>query len=736
MLKYILSERMLCMKIVHVFVEHPIMHLDHTFTYRCDSVQVCRGVRVKVPFGNTSIIGFVVSLEDITDEQLRQYPFTLKSIWEVIDKEPLINEELFQLAAWMAKTYVAPMISCYQCMLPVKLKPKTSSSSIKMETWVKIVKPYDTLTKKQAEVYLALLQQGGEMLRSQFYHLYKTPGRKLINAGIIQTFEKEAVATFDAVTETTREEVSLSEEQQTCILEIQAIKHHAVILLHGATGSGKTEVFLQLADQVLATGKQVVLLVPEISLTPQMVKRVKGRFQAKVAIYHSGLNPQEKYEQYQLVKQHRVQIVVGTRSAVFMPFDKLGLIIMDEEHENSYKQDATPRYHCRDIAIFRGKYHDANVILASATPSLESYARAYKGVYKLLEMPKRINDNFPKIKLVEMRKALANKESYLLSNDLLDAMYERLQKGEQIILLLNRRGYTPILRCISCGYVQICPHCEVAMAYHKEEKILKCHTCGHCMPVPAHCPQCGASTWRYLGIGTQKLEELVQIKFPKAKIIRMDADTTSRKNAHEHLLQAFGNHQADILIGTQMIAKGLDFENVTLVGIVNGDAMLQRSDYRSAELTYDLLEQASGRSGRGTKGGEVIIQAYDTTHYAVQSAAQHDYASFFRYEMQYRHLANYPPYTYLASILFVHQKEAYVSEATQQAMQVLQNKKDCKVLGPTTLHKIKDEIRMRIVLKGKQQDMLRQYINHVSEQHRKTKQKARIEIDLAPIVLD
>lgn len=723
------------MKIAHVFVEHPIMHLDHTFTYHCDSFSVCRGVRVQVPFGNTSIVGFVTGVEEINEEQLQQYSFALKWIQGVIDEEPLMNEELFRLADWMAKTCVAPTISCFQCMLPTKLKPKSSSGRIKMEAWVHVVKQHEKLTKKQQEALDALIE-GGDMLRSQFYQIYKSPGKKLIDLGIVEIYEKEAAAHVEIVAENKPLEVTLSEEQSKAITRILEGKGHEVMLLHGATGSGKTEVFLRLAKDVLGEGKQVVLLVPEISLTPQMVHRVKSRFGTSVAIYHSGLNAQEKYEQYQLVKQHKVQIVVGTRSAIFMPFDTLGLIIMDEEHDTSYKQDSSPRYHCRDIAIQRGIYHNAKVLLASATPSLESYARAHKGVYKLVEMPTRINRSFPSIKLVEMRKAVTRGESYVLSNDLLDAMYKRLQRKEQSILLLNRRGYTPILRCISCGYVQMCPHCEVAMSYHKEEKVLKCHTCGHSMPVPSHCPACGSSTWRYLGLGTQKLEELVQIKFPQARIIRMDADTTSKKHAHEELLQAFGAKKADILLGTQMIAKGLDFDNVTLVGIINGDAMLNRSDYRSGELTYDLLEQASGRSGRGAKEGEVIIQAYDIHHYAVQCAAHHDYMSFFKNEMQYRHLAKYPPYTYLASIIFAHKKEDAVLAAINKAMQILQKKDGCKVLGPASLNKIKDETRKRILLKGKQQEILNLYVRDVYEQHQKTKQKARMEIDLAPIVLD
>lgn len=722
------------MKIAHVFVEHPIYHLDHTFTYACDGYVLQRGVRVQVPFGKTHIIGFVREVKEIDEDEKNSYGFEIKAIEKVIDEEPLMNEELFRLADWMADTYVAAKISCIQCMLPAKLKPKSTHGVIKMEAFVQYVKDMQNLTSKQKHA-LEELKAVSQMPRAEFYQKYKTPGKKLIALGCAKIIEKEASAKVQEVT-LQESEFTLSSQQQEAINMIRRVKHHEVFLLHGATGSGKTEVFLQLAADTIKQGKQVIFLVPEISLTPLMVSRVKRRFGNALAIYHSGLNDQEKYEQYQLVKHHKVQIVVGTRSAVFMPFDDLGLIIMDEEHDTSYKQDRMPRYHSRDIAIKRGKYHDAKVVLASATPSLESYARALKKVYQLVEMPQRINDRFPMVKLVEMRQAIKNGEDATLSNVMLDAIYERLQKQQQVILLLNRRGYTPILRCISCGHVIECPHCDVAMSYHKQDKQLKCHTCGYQMPVPTHCPSCGSTTWRYLGMGTQKLEELVQVKFPQAKILRMDADTTGKKNAHEHILEAFAKHEADILLGTQMIAKGLDFENVTLVGIVNGDAMLARSDYRSAELTYDLLEQASGRSGRGNQQGEVIIQAYDTHHYAILAAANHQYQYFFQREMNYRHLANYPPYTYLVSMVFHHKKEALVSESVAYAIAYLSKKEGFKVLGPAALHKIKDEERTRILLKGKDQGQLNRMVKDVYDRHIASKQKARLEIDLAPIILE
>ena len=725
-----------CLKLAYVFVEHPIHHLDHTFTYCADGYTLTRGMRVQVPFGSKTIVGFVEKVEDISDEEVRRFPYTLKPIISQIDQFPLLNEELYELGNWMAQRYIAPKISCFQCMLPSKLKPSSTHGSIRMEAWVRICKQNDTkLTAKQQSAYEDL-QKEKEMLRSVFYEKWKIPGKKLIALGLVEVFEKEKKAILENIEKNKEEEFILQEDQKKVIAQVEQEKHHRVFLLHGVTGSGKTEVFLRLASKEIEKGKQVLLLVPEISLTPQMVKRVKQRFGAHVAIYHSGLNAQEKYEQYQLVKEHKVQIVVGTRSAVFMPFDRLGLIVMDEEHDTSYKQDSTPRYHCRDIAIYRGKYHDAKVLLASATPSLESYARAHKGVYALLQMPHRINGNFPSVRIVEMRKSVAKGESYLLSDALLDAIYDRLQKKEQVILLLNRRGYTPILRCISCGYVQMCPHCDVAMSYHKEEKVLKCHTCGYSMNVPTHCPNCHEASWRYLGLGTQKLEEFVQIKFPDARILRMDADTTTRKHAHENLLKSFDEGHADILLGTQMIAKGLDIEKVTLVGIVNGDALLNRSDYRSAEMTYDLLEQASGRSGRGEYKGEVIIQAYDPNHYAIQCAAHHDYLSFFQQEMQYRHLTGYPPYRYLVSMVFSSKNNQDIQQSAEAAMRILSKKENCKILGPAQLHKIRDEERCRILLKGKDEQLLIHYVKDVYDKHLQTKQKARLDIDLSPYMLD
>lgn len=725
------------MKLAYVYIERPIMELDRLFTYRCDGFSLSRGVRVRVPFGsrNHSLIGFIDHVEEVTEAEVKALNYEIKSIEAVIDSEPLINEELFTLAAWMAKTCVAPMISCFQCMLPSKLKPKSSAKAVKKEAWI-VYQGGDTLslTKKQREVS-EVLEERKEMLRSEFYTEFKSVGKKLLELGIVRLEEREAQSKLKTLSEQSNHHI-LQPQQLEAINKIKAVGYQKVILLHGVTGSGKTEVFLQLAQQVLEEGKQVLFMVPEIALTPQMIESVEQRFAMNAAIYHSRLNPQEKYEQYMLVKRHQVSIVVGTRSAVFMPFDQLGLIIIDEEHDSSYKQDVSPRYHCRDIAVERARVHQCPLVLASATPSLESYARAYKGVYELIEMPKRINEALPDVHLIEMRSAMQRGEDYMLSERLCEALAERLKRKEQSILLLNRRGYTPVLRCVSCGYVQQCPHCDVALSYHKDEAVLKCHTCGYTMKLPDCCPSCGKAAWRYLGIGTQRLEEHVLRKFPQAKILRMDADTTTAKHAHETILTKFRRQEADILLGTQMIAKGLDFENVTLVGVLNGDALLNRNDYRCAELTYDLLEQASGRSGRHEKNGEVIIQAYDVKHYALVCAKNHDYQTFFAHEMQYRHLAGYPPYAYLASIVFQHKAEAVAMMCATQYCAKLQGLKDIRVLGPAPLGKRNDIYRVRMLLKGKDQLRLNALVWDIYKQHIKDKQRAGMEIDLQPLMLE
>lgn len=715
------------MNLVHVYIEHQASQVDQTYTYQFDDEKIEPGMRVSVNFANRNCIAFVSEVEY---DSKKTFDYEIKKIIDVIDKESILNEELIHLAEYMAKTTISPMISCLQAMLPRQLKVKSSHSKIKTEKWVRLVRN-EAMTKKQKEALL-FLEEKKEMKRSEWLGLYKSVATACEKLGYVEVFEKEC-RLLNEKKEIKPCPFELSDEQKNAVHQILHAQKQ-VCCLHGVTGSGKSEVFLHCASEVLKQGKQVIMLVPEIALTPLMVKRVTDRFGDDVAIYHSSLSDQEKYEQYQSIKNHEKNIVVGTRSAIFMPFDHLGLIILDEEHDLSYKQDVLPRYHARDIAIERAKHHQATVVLASATPSLETYARAIKNVYQLVTLSKRVTNKLPYVHLVDMQKQIRQKDSYILSKPLRDAMKLVFDKNQQVILLLNRRGYQPTYRCLDCGKLIMCPHCDRALVYHKERRELKCHLCGYSQSMVSNCPSCSSRNIKGSGFGTQMLEEEVNRYFPDKKIIRMDADTTSRKNSHENLLSSFGNHDADILLGTQMIAKGLDFENVTLVGILQGDGLLARNDYRCSEMTFDLLCQASGRSGRGESAGEVYIQCFDTQHYSIKSALSHDYLNFFKHEMKYRHLAEYPPYTYLCNLIVVGKSEELTLHEAEEIKKWLMNY-PFKILGVSELGKLADEYRYRCTVKSRSLEQLQSVIYELYRMKR-TMKGVRLLIDMNPCTME
>lgn len=720
------------MEVAEVYIEYSTMALNHGFTYDCGAFNVRRGERVLVEFAHKQVVGFVDNVKNIDDSEITKFDYEIKPIINLIDEKPLLNEESFAIAKYMSHICVAPLISCFQAMLPNKLKPKSNEKPIKKVTYVRYLKDADLKGTKQQEA-MEYIKVRKEVERSIFNKRFSCLG-KLLERQTVELVEREATADISQKVQLVADLV-LNDQQQKAFDSINNSTGFNVSLIHGVTGSGKTEVYLHLARKTLEKGRQVLILVPEIGLTPQMVTRVKSRFGNSVAIYHSSLNNQEKYEQFKLVQENKVNIVVGTRSSIFMPFKDLGLIIMDEEHDQSYKQDSTPRYHCRDIALFRAEYHKCNIVLASATPSLESYARAYKGVYKLIELPDRIFGNMPDTELIDMQQQMRKHGNYVVSRELLDKITDRIKKGEQVIILLNRRGYSPILRCIDCGEVVKCPHCDLALNYHKSINRLVCHTCGYNEPVIHACKKCGSTNIKYLGIGTQKLEEYLHKSIPGVRILRMDADSTQRKNAHEKMLNAFETRKYDILLGTQMIAKGLDFENVTLVGILNGDALLNRTDYRSVEMTFDLLTQASGRSGRGANKGEVVIQAYDTSHYAITCAARHDYKSFFAKEMQFRHLGKYPPYTYLAAIIMINHDSDRLKCDIDKLIHAC-DFEGIRILGPVELLMRNDEQRSRIILKSPDFEKLLKVVNELSKKQLEMKLKSRLDIDINPIMME
>ncbi|MGE7841901.1 primosomal protein N' [Lysinibacillus sp. NPDC093712] len=503
--------------------------------------------------------------------------------------------------------------------------------------------------------------------------------------------------------------LQLTDEQAVALNAIaHSLDTHSAstFLLQGVTGSGKTEVYLQAIQKVLNEGKEAIMLVPEISLTPQMTERFRSRFGEMVAVMHSGLSVGEKYDEWRKIQQGKVRVVVGARSAIFAPFTNLGLIILDEEHESTYKQEDSPRYHARDVAIWRSQYYQCPVILGSATPALESFARAKKGVYTLLTLKQRaLHQAMPTVFVADMREELQKGNRSMFSELLIEGIRTRLERQEQMVLFLNRRGYSSFVLCRDCGTVVQCPNCDISLTYHRTTEKLKCHYCGYEEHVPQICPQCQSEHIRYFGTGTQKVEEEIYKLFPEARVLRMDVDTTKHKGAHEEILQAFGEGQADILLGTQMIAKGLDFPNITLVGVLSADTSLHLPDYRAAERTFQLLTQVSGRAGRHDKPGEVVIQTYTPEHYAIELAKVQDYEPFYEREMFLRRRSGYPPYYFVALIQVSHEDVMMAAEYAGRAADWLRGNlsNQVSIIGPTvaSISRLQNRYRYQCLIKYK-----------------------------------
>lgn len=538
------------------------------------------------------------------------------------------------------------------------------------------------------------------------------------------------------------EALTLNPEQEVAYEAITASLNKAenhTFLLEGITGSGKTEVYLQSIAHTLANGKTALMLVPEITLTPQMVRRVKGRFGDNVAVMHSGLSDGERYDEWRRVERHEVQVVVGARSAIFAPLENIGLIVIDEEHEATYKQEENPRYHARDVALWRAEYHNATVVLGSATPSLESRARAQRGVYTLLTLTERaLHNPLPKAEVVDMREAMKAGGDDIFSPQLLTQLRDRMDKQEQSVLMLNRRGYANFMMCRNCGYTPRCVNCDLALTVHKDTGRLECHYCGYSEPIPTTCANCGSDRIRPYGTGTQKVEEELQRIMPDARIIRMDVDTTRRKGATDKMLNDFGEKKADILLGTQMIAKGLDFPDVTLVGVLNADTTLGLPDYRASERTFQLLTQVAGRAGRADKEGEVVIQTFNPDHYAIQLAKTQDYESFYKQEMNLRHTWQYAPYFYTVQIKIAHERQDEAAKVAYQTANWLKRHlaSDSVLLGPSTgaIARLKNKYYYRMVIKFKHDDGLEEALTElVSAGQRLQKQGVTLTIDRDPV---
>ncbi len=719
------------MYIIKVLTEHPVHSLDTTFDYLYES-PLQKGIRVSIPFNHRQIIGYVESIEEttFTKEELEEKAgFKYQFIQSVIDEEPLLNEELQELAISLSKMTLSPRISCLQAMLPTQLKPSTSKAvGMRMKTIIEVINEGTPQTTKQKECLEYLINNPSSQVK-------EIPFTK----GVVDHLEKQGFVIYKQVenyrnpfsyAQNEEKEVVLTASQKSVVEGI--LSHQArVSLIHGVTGSGKTEVYLSLARDVLNHNQGVLMLVPEISLTPMMVEVFKQRFGEQVAILHSRLSQGEKYDEYRRIKRQEVKIVVGARSAIFAPLENIGLIILDEEHDSSYKQESKPRYLTSQIAKIRGQYHHASVVLGSATPSLESYSRATKGIYDLYELPNRINKKpLPEVKVVDMVDEMKNHNYSLFSKEMKIRIQETLDKDEQIILLLNKRGYATYIQCLECKETIKCPHCDVTLTYHKNDNKLKCHYCEYQIPYPKECPTCHTSRLKIVGFGTQKIEEEIEKMFKNAKVIRYDVDTTKTKNGHLQLLEKFKNQEGNILLGTQMIAKGLDFENVTFVGVLNADLSLNIPDFRSSERTFQLLCQVAGRSGRGKKPGTVLIQTYNPDHYAIVTAANHDYKTFYNQEMTYRQKAKYPPFCHMVSIIIQSKKQDEVHQCAVDIKKYLETEiKNGTTLGPakSTIYKLQDIYRERILVKFINSKEVYLALENINDYYNK-KQKGKVKV--------
>lgn len=694
------------MRIVEILIEYASHTLDRPFSYLYDgNKKLGPGFRVLVNFNRRPLVGYVLSIKETTltqDELEEQSGYRLEDIEDVIDEAPLLNQDLFDLAKRVSQYYLAPFISVLQAMLPPSLSPRKSSlraPKIAYEQYLTINRYSEIdLTDKQIEI-LRLVKKEGQIIKKEVGSpsvVEKLLNRELIK---IEKVEKRRLSIPDYKEQ---KPPLLTEDQKKVIDDFNG-SGDSVFLLQGVTGSGKTEVYLTLCEKELEKGKSVLFLVPEISLTPMMMEYFIRRFRHQVAILHSELTPAEKYDEYRKIACGEAKVVIGARSAIFAPLENIGLIILDEEHVESYKQDSIPFYHAREVAIMRGEMHSAKVLLGSATPSLESRARAKNGVYHLLRLDRRINEQkLPATKIINLADYHnINRDSYIFSLTLRYELDKVLKAGQQAILLINRRGFSTSISCRSCGYVFRCPTCGIALTYHKTDNMLKCHHCDYVQVMPETCPECGSKYLMKTGFGTERIEEEVHRLFPEARTLRLDSDSAKVRTKIPSIIESFRKKEADILIGTQMIAKGHDFPDVTLVGIVLADIGLSMPSFRSSERVFQLITQAVGRSGRSDKVGKAIIQTYNPSHYAITYGARQDYEGFFLKEMGMRKLQNYPPYYFLASITVSGKKEETVITQTYNAVDYLNGElgEKANILGPTTPYIAKErQLFLRTIL--------------------------------------
>ena len=724
-----------------IIVELPSKKVDKEFIYNIPLyLDIKIGSIVKVPFGNRLIEGFVLDIGIFPTE------YTLKEIDSIVNRD-VLNTELIELGKYISKTTISSLSSAYQSMLPKGIKASTSKKRyMVLNQDINIINNYIDNNRryiKQVNILNEVINNN-KVLVSRLDSSINT----LLNKDLIKlVYEEEyryKVESFNS-----NKKITLSLEQEKVINTIKEdMDKYNTYLLYGVTGSGKTEVYVELVKECVRQGKQAIVLVPEIGLTEQIVSRFKiglekieigsnieGERKVNIAVLHSGLSEGERYDEYRRIKEENVDVVIGTRSAIFAPLKNIGIIVIDEEQSTSYKQDCNPRYHARDVAIWRGKWHKCPIVLGSATPSLESFARAGNGVYRLVTMLKRAGSaKLPVVTVVDMKKE-AKRGNFILSEKLVQNMKDVIARDKQVMLLLNRRGYSSAFICRDCSHTEKCPNCDITLTYHKSSNRFSCHYCGFSKVRDGICSKCGSDNVMDYGIGTERLVEEVERLIDGARVVRMDLDTTGRKGSHQRIIRQFDSGVYNVLVGTQMIAKGLDFPNVVLVGVISADSSLNVPDFRSSERTFELLTQVSGRSGRGVDAGEVIVQSFDTGHYSLEYARRQDYVGFYREEMKMRKVLKYSPYYYIV-VVSVLSKD--YKEGMREARKVggyLRSKLDGEaiVLGPAmaNVFKMNNVYRYKCTVKYRKSDKLEEVLTFIDGIYRDNV-RVSIEVDVGP----
>ena len=721
---------------VSVLTQIGVKAVDQTFFYHVPKLlenNIKIGVRVRIPFGNMILDGFVLGISDNSSYDNSK----IKDIINVIDEEPVLNKEMLLLGKYMSDNLLASLSSCYQVMLPKALKAEVKSNiKIKYDRYLHRIKSIEEIDryidncKYESQINLLCKLKEGDILITKMSSSINT----IIKYGFASIIYEECKRyKYDGISNYKR--VNLTDKQRLVSdTIISSFGKSDTFLLYGVTGSGKTEVYMDVIEKAINNGKSAIMLVPEIGLTPQIVGKFISRFGNVISVLHSKLSDSERYDEYRKITNGESKIVIGTRSAIFVPFNNIGVIIIDEEHTSSYKQDNNPRYSAINVAEWRSKYHNCPLVLGSATPSLESFAKAGNHVYKLLSLTERAGGSvLPNVNIVDMKEEV-KKGNFILSDILKNKIGEVLDRGEQAIILLNRRGYSSTISCKECGYVYKCPNCDITYTYHKSSNNLKCHYCGYSMVLPNKCSICGSDNLKDYGLGTEKLEETLNSLY-KARIVRMDVDTTSKKGQHQKIIDDFGEHKYDILIGTQMIAKGLDFPLVTLVGVVSIDSSLTSPDYRASENTFQLLSQVSGRAGRSESKGEVIIQTFNPDHYAITLAKNHDYIDFYKEEMKIRKMLKYSPYYYMVLVSITSKDyELGFKEANKIGSYIRNNiSSDSIVLGPTmaNMFKVNNIYHYQIIIKYRKDDSLMKVLKFIIDMQVKNN-KIDVSIDFNP----